>query len=252
MKKVVIVSACRTPIGSFGGSFKDVSARELGAIAAKEAIKRAGITPDKIDEAYIGNILAAGNGQNIARQVVLDAGCPVEVPALTINIVCGSGLRAVSLAAQSVLSGNAEIVLAGGTESMSNAPYLAPKARWGGRMGDTKLVDMMISDGLSDVYNKVHMGVTAEEVAKRWNLTREEQDAFAVNSQNKAEAAQKAGKFEEEIVPVVLHTRKGDVVVTLYYKDDEDLEKYKNSISGCIRVTGEKIEHIEVVKKVIN
>ena len=221
MKKVVIVSAARTPIGSYGGALKDVSARTLGAIAAKEAIKRAGLKPEQIEEAYVGNILAAGNGQNVARQVILDAGLPVEVPAMTINIVCGSGLRSVSLAAQSILSGNAEIVLAGGTESMSNAPYLLPKARWGARMGNTPLVDMMISDGLSDIYNGCHMGITAEEVAKRWNLSREEQDEFACRSQNRAEAAQKAGKFEEEIVPVVIQTRKGEVVV-----DKDEFIKY--------------------------
>lgn len=221
MKKVVIVSACRTPIGSYGGALANVSARTLGAVAAAEAIKRAGLKPEQIEEVYIGNILDAGNGQNVARQVMIDAGVPYEVPAMTINIVCGSGLRAVSLAAQSIISGNSEVALVGGTESMSNTPYLLPKARWGARMGNTPLVDMMISDGLSDIYNGCHMGITAEEVAKRWGLTREEQDAFACSSQNKAEAAQKAGKFEEEIVPVVIKGRKGDTVV-----DKDEFIKY--------------------------
>ncbi|MGI6378357.1 MAG: acetyl-CoA C-acetyltransferase [Bacilli bacterium] len=221
MKKVVIVSACRTPIGSYGGALANVSARTLGAVAAAEAIKRAGLKPEQIEEVYIGNILDAGNGQNVARQIMIDAGVPYEVPAMTINIVCGSGLRAVSLAAQSIISGNSEVALVGGTESMSNTPYLLPKARWGARMGNTPLVDMMISDGLSDIYNGCHMGITAEEVAKRWGLTREEQDAFACSSQNKAEAAQKAGKFEEEIVPVVIKGRKGDTVV-----DKDEFIKY--------------------------
>jgi len=191
MKTAVIVSAARTPVGSFGGCFKDITAVDLGVAAAKEAIKRANIDPSMVNEAYFGNVLGAGLGQNVARQIALGAGIPNEVPALTINMVCGSGLRAVSMAAQFVESESADIILCGGTESMTNAPYLLPKTRWGQRMGDGKIVDYMIYDGLTDVYNQYHMGVTAENIAEQWNITKEEQDIFAVGSQNKAEAAQK-------------------------------------------------------------
>jgi len=211
-KKVVIVSACRTPIGSFGGGLASQSAVDLGVVAAKEAIKRAGIKPADIDEVYIGNVLGAGLGQNVSRQIAIKSGLPVEVPAMTINIVCGSGLRSVSLAYQSILSGNAEVVLCGGTESMSNAPYVVPKARWGARMGDAKMIDSMVNDGLWEAFNNYHMGVTAENIVKEWGLTREEQDKFSVASQNKAEAAQKSGAFDEEIVPVVMTSKKGEVV----------------------------------------
>lgn len=211
-KKVVIVSACRTPIGSFGGGLASQSAVDLGVVAAKEAIKRAGIKPSDIDEVYIGNVLGAGLGQNVSRQIAIKSGLPVEIPAMSINIVCGSGLRSVSLAYQSILSGNAEVVLCGGTESMSNAPYVVPKARWGARMGDTPMIDSMVHDGLWEIFNGYHMGVTAENIAKEWGLTREEQDKFSVASQNKAEAAQKSGAFDEEIVPVVMTSKKGEVV----------------------------------------
>lgn len=221
MKKVVIVSAVRTPVGSFGGALAPLSARELGVVAAQEAIKRAGIEPKHVDEVIIGNVLGAALGQNIARQIMIDAGVPKEVPAMTINIVCGSGLRTVNLAYQSIVTGNADVVLVGGTESMSNAPYAVPKARWGARMGNDKLVDVMINDGLTDVFSGLHMGITAENIAEQWNLTREEQDQFAVTSQNRAEAAQKAGKFDEEIVPVVIKGRRGDVVV-----DKDEYIKY--------------------------
>lgn len=213
MKKAVIVSAARTPIGSFGGAFASLSAVDLGVVAAKEAIKRAGIEPSMVNEVYFGNVLGAGLGQNVARQVSLGAGVPIETPALTINMVCGSGLRAVSMAAQFVESGQCDIVLCGGTESMTNAPYLLPKARWGHRMGDGKVVDYMVHDGLWDIYNGYHMGVTAENVAAQYGLTREEQDAFANQSQIRAEEAQKSGKFADEIVPVVLPQKKGDPVV---------------------------------------
>jgi acetyl-CoA C-acetyltransferase len=213
MKKAVIVSAVRTPIGSFGGAFASLSAVDLGVVAAKEAIKRAGIEPSLIDEVYFGNVLSAGLGQNVARQVSLGAGVPIEKPALTINMVCGSGLRAVSMAAQLVEGGQCDVVLCGGTESMTNAPYLIPKARWGHRMGDGKLVDYMVHDGLWDIYNNYHMGITAENVAEQYGITREEQDEFAAKSQNKAEEAQKAGKFADEIVPVTIPQRKGDPVV---------------------------------------
>jgi acetyl-CoA C-acetyltransferase len=213
MKRVVIASAVRTPVGSFGGSLKSLSAVDLGVFAAKEAIKRAKIDPSMINEVVFGNVLGAGLGQNIARQVSLGSGLPNEIPALTINIVCGSGLRSVSMAYQFIANGDDDIVLCGGTESMTNAPYLLPKTRWGNRMGDGKIVDYMVHDGLTDVFNNYHMGITAENVAKQWNITREEQDQLAVQSQNKAEAAQKSGRFVDEIVPVSIPQRKGDPVV---------------------------------------
>ncbi len=213
MKKVVIASATRTPIGSFGGAFASVSAIDLGVAAAKEAIKRANIEPSMVNEVYLGNVLGAGLGQNVARQVSLGAGIPNEVPALTINMVCGSGLRTVSMAAQLIANGDNDIILCGGTESMTNAPYLLPKTRWGNRMGDGKLVDYMVYDGLTDVFNNYHMGITAENVAEQYGITREEQDQLAVQSQNKAEAAQKSGKFADEIVPVVIPQRKGNPIV---------------------------------------
>lgn len=213
MRDVVIVGAVRTPIGSFNGSLSKVSAIDLGVIAAKAAIERAGIDPDIIDEVLIGNILSAGLGQNPARQIAIGAGVPETTPAITINKLCGSGLRTVSMAAQFIMLGDADVVLAGGVESMSNAPYLLPKARWGYRMGDGQLVDSMISDGLTDVFNHYHMGMTAENIADQWQITREEQDAFAANSQQKAEKAQLAGRFQDEIVPVEVPQRKGDPVV---------------------------------------
>ena len=210
MREVVIASAARTALGSFGGSLKDVPATELGAIVIKEAIKRAGIKGEQVEEVVMGNVIQAGLGQNPARQATLKAGLPNEVPAMTINKVCGSGLRCVALAAQMIKAGDADIVVAGGMENMSAAPYVLDKARWGQRMGDGKLVDAMIKDGLWDAFNNYHMGVTAENIAKEWNLSREEQDAFAAASQQKAEAAIKAGKFKDEIVPVVIPQRKGE------------------------------------------
>ena len=213
MKKAVIVSAARTPIGSFGGAYSSLSAVDLGVVAAKEAIKRAGIEPSMVDEVYLGNVLGAGLGQNVARQVSLGAGIPVETPALTINMVCGSGLRAVSMAAQFIESDQCDIILCGGTESMTNAPYLLPKSRWGLRMGDSKVVDYMVHDGLFDIFNGYHMGITAENVAEQYGLTREDQDKFAAQSQMRAEEAQKSGRFADEIVPVVIPQRKGDPVV---------------------------------------
>ncbi len=209
-KEVVIVSAARTPIGSFNGSLSGMSAVEIGVIAAKEAIRRAGITPDQIDEVVAGNVLGAGLGQNVIRQVAVHAGIPVEKPAFTINIVCGSGLRSVSLAAQMIKAGDADVVLCGGTESMTNAPYLLPNARNGYRMGDGQIVDSMIKDGLTEAFSHVHMGITAENIAERWNITREEQDQFALVSQQRCEAAQKAGRFKDEIVPVEIPQKKGD------------------------------------------
>jgi len=213
MREVVIVGAARTPIGSYGGALKDVSATELGAISVKEAIERAGITPDMVDEVIFGTVLQGGLGQNVARQVSIAAGIPIEVPSLTLNKVCGSGLRTVSLAAQIIKAGDADIIVAGGCENMSMAAYFAPNVRWGARMGDTKLIDMMVHDGLTDIFNKYHMGITAENIVDKWGLTREELDEFAANSQQKAEAAIKAGKFKDEIVPVEIPQRKGDPVV---------------------------------------
>lgn len=212
-KEVVIVSAVRTAIGSFGGKLSDFSAVDLGVIAAKEAIIRAGIDASEIDEALIGNVLSAGLGQNPARQIAIKAGLPVTSPATTINILCGSGLRSVSLAAQMIMCGNSEVVLAGGTESMTNAPYILPQARNGYRMGHGQIFDSMILDGLTDAFNDYHMGMTAENIAEQWNITREAQDEFSLNSQLKCEAAQKAGKFTEEIVPVSIPQRKGDPIV---------------------------------------
>ncbi|MEW5845943.1 MAG: acetyl-CoA C-acetyltransferase [Bacteroidota bacterium] len=218
MKEVVIVSAARTAIGNFNGSLSGLSAVELGAIAAREAITRAGINPTEINEAIVGNILSAGLGQNVGRQVAIKAGVPDTSPAMTINKLCGSGLRAVSMAAQFIMLGDADVILAGGTESMTNAPYLLDKARNGYRMGHGQIIDSMIYDGLTDVFNQYHMGITAENIAEQWKISREEQDEFALNSQQKAEAAQKAGKFEPEIVPVEIPQKKGDPIL---FKTDE-------------------------------
>ncbi len=213
MKEVVIASAVRTAIGNFGGSLASLSAVDLGKIAATEAMRRATIAPGQIDEVIIGNILSAGLGQNIARQVAVYSGIPEEVPATTINQLCGSGLRSVLMAANLIQLGEAEIVLAGGTESMSNSPYLLTKARQGYRMGDATLIDSMIYDGLTDVFDNVHMGITAENIAERWRISRIEQDEFALNSQHKTEKAQKEGKFKDEIVPVMIPQRKGEPLV---------------------------------------
>jgi len=210
MKEVVIVSATRTAIGSFGGSLKDVEAVKLGEVVIKEAIKRAGIESKDIDEVLMGNVLQGGLGQNTARQASVNAGVPYEVPATTINKVCGSGLKTVNLAAQAILLGDADIIVAGGMESMSQSNYAAEGSRWGNKMGDGKLVDMMIKDGLWDAFNDYHMGVTAENIAEKWDLTREEQDEFAAQSQQRAEKAIKEGRFEDEIVPVKIPQRKGD------------------------------------------
>lgn len=213
MKEVVIVGAARTPIGSFGGSLKSVPARTLGAIAIKEAVKRAGIKPEQVEEVIMGDVLQGGLGQNVARQMSLDAGLPIEVPAMTINKVCGSGLRAVELAAQIIKAGDADIVVAGGAENMSATAYAMPAARWGARMNNSKMVDMMVNDGLWDAFNDYHMGITAENISAQWEQTREQLDEFAVASQQKAEAAIKAGKFKDEIVPVEIPQRKGDPII---------------------------------------
>ena len=212
-RKVVIASAARTPIGSYGGALKSVSAQDLGITAVKEAINRAGIKPEDVDEMVFGCVLQAGLGQNVARQISIGAGIPKEKPAMTLNIVCGSGLRSVSLAAQMIMAGDSDIVIAGGTESMSNAPYLLQNERWGARMGDKKAVDEMIKDGLWDAFNNYHMGMTAENIVDKFGLTREEQDELAAMSQNRAEKARAEGKFKDEIVPVEVKDRKGNVTV---------------------------------------
>lgn len=232
MKEVVIVSACRTPIGSFGGSLKSVSAADLGAITVKEAIKRAGIAPELVEEVVYGNVLQAGLGQNVARQVSIKAGLPVETTAVTINIVCGSGLKTVAMAAQAIKAGDADIIVAGGTENMSLAPYVLPAGRWGARMNNSTMVDAMVNDGLWDAFNQYHMGITAENVAEQWGITREEQDAFAVRSQNLAEAAIKGGKFKDEIVPVEIPQKKGDPVIF----DTDEFPKFGASIEKVAKL----------------
>lgn len=213
MREVVIVSAARTPIGNFGGTLKGVATRKLGAIAIKGAIERAGIKPEMVEEVIMGAVLQGTLGQNVARQMSLDAGIPKEVPAFTLNKVCGSGLRAVSLAAQMIKAGDADIVVAGGAENMSATAYGIPTARWGARMNDTKLIDMMTNDGLTDAFNGYHMGITAENVAEQWGITREELDEFSVISQNRAEVAVTSGRFKDEIVPVEIPQKKGDPIV---------------------------------------
>ncbi len=213
MKEIVIASACRTALGKYGGTLKDVPARTLGAVVVKEAINRAGIKPEQVDEVIFGNVLQAGLGQNIARQVALDAGLPIESTAYTINIVCGSGLKSVALAANTIIAGEADIIVCGGTENMSAAPYAVPTARWGARMNNVQMIDVTVNDGLWDAFNNYHMGMTAENVAEKYGLTREMQDEFAVRSQNRAEAAITSGRFKDEIVPVVIPQRKGDPIV---------------------------------------
>lgn len=232
--EVVIVSAVRTAIGSFNGSLKDVSAPELGAIAIKGALEKAGVTPDQIDEVILGNVLQAGLGQNPARQAALKAGLPESVSAMTINKVCGSGLKAVHLAAQAILAGDAEAVIAGGMENMSQAPYILKNARNGFKMGDQKLIDSMISDGLWCAFNDYHMGVTAENLCSKYELSREEQDEFAAASQEKAAKAIEEGKFNDEIVPVEIPQRKGDPIV---FNTDEYPKKGRmlKSSQACAR-----------------
>ncbi len=217
MEDIFIVGAARTPIGKFGGALAKTPAAELGAIVIKDALKRAGVAPDQVSEVIMGQVLTAGIGQNGARQAAMKAGIPYMVPAMTINKVCGSGLQAAMLGAQAIANGDSDIVVAGGQESMSLSPHALMGSRDGFRMGDARMVDTMIVDGLWDVYNQYHMGVTAENVAKEYAVTRDEQDEFAVKSQNKAEAAQKAGRFADEIVTVEIPSRKGQVM----FKDDE-------------------------------
>lgn len=234
MREVVIVSAARTPIGSFGGSLKGIPTRKLGAIAIKAAVERAGIKPEMVEEVIMGAVLQGGLGQNVARQMTLDAGLPKEVPAMTINKVCGSGLRAVELAAQIIKAGDADIVVAGGAENMSATAYAMPAARWGARMNNAQMVDMMVNDGLWDAFNGYHMGITAENVAEQWGITREELDEFSVISQNRAEEAIKAGKFKDEIVPVEIPQRKGDPIIF----DTDEFPKFGTTIEKVAKLKG--------------
>jgi acetyl-CoA C-acetyltransferase len=226
MKEVVIVSAVRTAIGTFGGCFKNVSAVELGTAVTKEAISRANIQPDMVDEVIFGNVLQAGLGQNVARQISIHSGIPIEKSSYVVNKVCGSGLKAVVLAAQAIQSGDADIVVAGGTENMSLSPYIVPAARWGARMGNAELVDTMVFDGLTDIYSKVHMGITAENIVEKYGFTREQLDAFAVESQNRAVKAIADGKFKDEIVPIIIPSKKGDTIIDTdeYPKAGQTLE----------------------------
>ena len=207
-KKVVLAGACRTAIGSMGGSLSTTPAAELGAVVIKEALNRAGVAPEQVDHVYMGCVIQAGLGQNVARQASLKAGLPIEVPAVTVNVVCGSGLNCVNMAAQMIQAGDADIVVAGGMENMSMAPYAMKQGRYGYRMGNAPLIDTMVNDALWDAFNDYHMIKTADNVAEQWGLTREELDAFAANSQQKAVAAQEAGAFEAEIVPVMIKKKK--------------------------------------------
>ena len=226
MSDIVIVAAARTAVGKFGGSLAKVAAPELGAAVIVELLKRAKLTGDQINEVILGQVLTAGSGQNPARQSVIKSGLPQGVPALTINAVCGSGLKSVMLAAQAIAYGDSEIVIAGGQESMSMSPHVLPNSRDGQRMGDWKLVDSMIVDGLLDVYNQYHMGITAENVAKKYSISREAQDALALASQQKAAAAQDAGKFKDEIVPFSIAQKKGDPIV---FSADEYINRKTNA-----------------------
>lgn len=233
MRDVYVVSCCRTAVGSFGGSLKDIPAAQLGAIVIKEALNRACVKPEWVDETIFGNVLSASLGQNVARQCALGAGIPIEKPAYSINMVCGSGLKSVMEAASSIKAGDAEIVVAGGTENMSAAPFAVPAARWGARMGDSKMIDVMIKDGLWDAYNNYHMGTTAENVCDEFNVTREDCDNFALASQHKAEAAIKANRFAEEIVPVTVKVKKQEVE----FKVDE-FPKAGATIEGLQKLKG--------------
>lgn len=212
-KKIVLAGACRTAIGTMGGELSTVPAADLGAIVIKEALNRAGVAPEKVDQVYMGCVIQAGQGQNPARQASIKAGLPIEVPAVTINVVCGSGLQCVNIAAQMIEAGDADIVVAGGMENMSMAPYAMMKGRYGYRMGNAELVDTMIKDALWDAFNDYHMGITAENICEQWGLTREELDRFAAESQRKCEEAQKNGAFKDEIVPVEVKKKKETVIV---------------------------------------
>lgn len=212
-RKVVLAGGCRTAIGTMGGALSTVPASELGTVVIREALKRAGVAPDMVDEVYMGCVLQAGQGQNVARQAAVNAGIPVEVPATTVNVLCGSGLHCVNLAAKLIAAGEADIIVAGGTENMSKAPYLVQQGRYGYRMGNAVMEDALLKDALTDAFEGYHMGITAENICEDWGLTREQLDEFAANSQQKCEKAQAEGRFKDEIVPVEVKTRKGSVIV---------------------------------------
>ena len=211
-KKIVLAGACRTAIGTMGGALSTTPAAELGAIVIKEALNRAGVAPEAVDQVYMGCVIQAGLGQNVARQASITAGLPIEVPAVTMNVVCGSGLNCVNQAAQMILAGDADIVVAGGMENMSMAPYAIPQGRYGYRMGNATMVDTMVNDALTDAFNQYHMGITAENIAEQWGLTRQQLDEFAAWSQQKTVAAQEAGKFDDEIVPVEVKKKKETII----------------------------------------
>ena len=227
MKEVYVVNCCRTAVGSFGGSLKDTPATELGAVVVKEALNRAGVKPEQVDELMFGCVLTAALGQNPARQVGVKAGLPYSVPAYTVGMVCGSGMKSVIEGARAILCGDADIIVAGGTENMSAAPYSIPAARWGARMNNNKIIDTMVNDGLTDAFNNYHMGITAENVCDQWGITREELDEFAYNSQKKAAAARDSGRFNDEIVPVPVKVKKEIVEFKTdeFIKGDVSLEK---------------------------
>ena len=222
--EVVIISGCRTPVGKFQGSLSDLSATQLGAIVVREAVKRANLDPKQVDECIMGNVVSAGLGQNPARQAAIFGGLPPEVGAMTVNKVCGSGLKAVALAAQAIQTENSSIVVAGGMESMTNAPYLLPQARKGYRLGNAQIVDSMVNDGLWDIYNNYHMGITGENVAEKYGITREEQDEYALNSHRKALAAIKECRFKSQIVPVELAPKKKGGEPVIFDKDESPRE----------------------------
>ena len=232
MKDIVIAAAARTAVGRFGGTLKDTPAVDLGVVAMKGALERAGVAPGEVDEVILGNVLQAAQGQNPARQVTINGGCPVTTVATTINKVCASGLKSVAMAAQAINADDAEIVLAGGIENMSLAPYYMTKARYGARMGNTELIDGMVFDGLFDIFNRYHMGITAENVAEKFGITREEQDAFALSSQQKAEAAITSGRFKDEIVPVTIPQRKKDPLVF----DTDEHPRFGASLEALAKV----------------
>ena len=251
MRDVYLVNCCRTAVGSFGGSLKDVPAPELGAIVVKEVLNRAGVKPEQVDELMFGCILTAAQGQNPARQVGVKAGLPYSVPAYTVGMVCGSGMKSVIEAARAIRAGDADVIVCGGTENMSAAPYALPNERWGARMGDKKVVDTMIKDGLWDAYNNYHMGTTAENICDVWGITREELDAFGASSQQKAEAAQACGRFDDEIVPVPVKVKKQ---IVEFKKDEfpkagvtvESLAKLKGAFpAGPVGVEDEIVHTFE-------
>ena len=233
MKDLYVVNCCRTAIGSFGGSLKNTPAAELGAIVVKEALNRAGVKPENVDEVMFGCVLTSAQGQNVARQVSIKAGIPYSVPAYTVGMVCGSGMKSLIEGARSILAGDADVIVCGGTENMSAAPFAAPDARWGARMGDKKLVDTMIKDGLWDAFNNYHMGTTAENICDIWGITRQELDEFAASSQQKTEAAQAAGKFDDEIVPVPVKVKKEIVE----FKKDE-FPRAGTTVAGISKMKG--------------